>query len=99
MEEFNAALADHHDRLGGEVLEMLLALGDFDEFKSFMLSFKAQADFEAGGASPEVGGFGGFLAPTVVRLETTEGDGEETKGGRASGGAGGVGHAGASKDS
>ena len=36
------------EQIAGDVFDMLLSFGDFDEFKALMLSYKSQAAFEAG---------------------------------------------------
>lgn len=93
MAEFMDMVSARRDQIAGDVFDMLLSLGDFDEFKSLMVSYKTQVDAEAGGGGAEAGAGGGFevggglmLAPTVINLEPASSGGGgslESKGGGA----------------
>jgi len=64
MEEFSAMLETRPDEISGDLFDLLLGFGDFDEFKSLMLSYKEQ--FGVGGGVPS-------LAPVVTHLDGVAG--------------------------
>lgn len=62
MAEFMGMLEARSDELHSDVFDVLLTLGDFEEFKSLMVSFKQQVAFERGEVGEQP------LAPSVQGL-------------------------------
>eukprot|EP00949_MAST-11_sp_MAST-11-sp1_P000337 g337.t1 len=58
MEEFNAMLEERKDQICGDIFDLLLSLGDFTEFKSLMLDYKAAAGFSGGQINTPMLGLG-----------------------------------------
>jgi hypothetical protein len=42
MQRFESLLKARQEELSSEIFDLLMALGDFDEFKDMMLSYKRQ---------------------------------------------------------
>lgn len=64
--ELAALLRTHAEELSGDVFDVLMGMGDYNEFVSLMKSYAEQVAFENSAAAGE-GGSG--LAPTVTSLQ------------------------------
>eukprot|EP01138_Halocafeteria_seosinensis_P000287 gb/GECG01000295.1/.p1 GENE.gb/GECG01000295.1/~~gb/GECG01000295.1/.p1 ORF type:complete len:183 (+),score=38.17 gb/GECG01000295.1/:1-549(+) len=46
MERFQEMLSERGDELNADIFDLLISMGDFEEFKSLMISYKQQVEYE-----------------------------------------------------